>query len=279
MKPPQILLVDDEPNVLRSLQRLFFDEEYELSSADSGEMALEILQSKEVDLIVADCRMPGMSGIEFFQRVRNLQSDAIRIILSGFADINVLTDAINQGHIYKFIFKPWNDQDFKNTVRLALKQKALQMENRRLAEELKGKNLQLERFNRELECRIEDRTRDLQFRNRVLQIAQEILERLPLGVIGTTEEGIIVLMNRQACALFDSGLGRKIEEVLPPEVASECRNFLIHGGDSAELYVDITAAPWRVTLDRLNPEEEIHGAMMVFQPVSDNVLEVSQTGA
>src|SRR5512143_4037102 len=119
MKRPCILLVDDEPKILRAIQRLFFEDDYEVLDTSSGETALGILSNREVDLIIADYRMGGMNGIEFFRQARQIQPDAVRIILSGYAEIGVLTDAINEGNIYRFIFKPWNDDELMNTIRLA----------------------------------------------------------------------------------------------------------------------------------------------------------------
>jgi len=114
-----LLLVDDEPNILNALKRVLRREGYNLLTAESGAAALEILSSQPVQVIVSDQRMPGMSGIELLSRARELYPDTRRIILSGYSDISVLTDAINRGAVWKFIAKPWDDVALKAEIRQA----------------------------------------------------------------------------------------------------------------------------------------------------------------
>ena len=106
----RILCVDDEPNVLRALERMFLDEEYEILTAPS---ALEGLQALEriqpVQIVVSDYRMPAMNGVDFLREVCRRWPDTVRIVLSGYADTAAVVAAINDGEIYKFIPKPWND--------------------------------------------------------------------------------------------------------------------------------------------------------------------------
>lgn len=268
MNTPQILLVDDEHNILTSLQRLFFDEEYKLHTASNGEEALEILKDQEMDLIIADYRMPGMSGTEFFRQVRQIQPDAIRIILSGYANIQSLTDAINEGHIYKFIFKPWNDQDFKNTVRLALEQKALVMENKRLTEEITAKNRQLEEYNLQLERTVEERTRELQFQNKVLQVSQEIMERLPFGVMGVSSDDVVVLMNLTACELFLPGIGLNVPEVIPEELWQKCQQVREESGEAGWFEFETGGSILKVSVTSFSSAQCANGTVISFLPVS-----------
>jgi two-component system NtrC family sensor kinase len=265
MIPPHILLVDDEPNILRALTRLFFDKDYELHTASSAQEGLEILKKQAVDLIIADYRMPGMTGIDFFHNARLVQPDAIRIILSGFADVHALTEAINEGNIYKFIFKPWNDEDLRTTVRLALDQRTLLLENRSLEKELKEKNRQLEEFNRELERKVEERSQEIQYRNKVLSVSQEILEHIPIGVIGYDDEGEVVIMNQQARVYFKPGIGRKLNDVLSAELASSCINLLNSNADSRHCTCTVDQQPFEVHLIRLDIDDTIRGGVIIFQ--------------
>ncbi len=265
MNPPHILLVDDEPNILRALTRLFFDKDYELHTASSAAEGLDILKAQTVDLIIADYRMPGMTGIDFFCNARLVQPDAIRIILSGFADIHALTQAINEGNIYKFIFKPWNDEDLRTTVRLALEQRALMLQNLSLEKELKEKNRQLEEFNRELERKVEERTQEIQYRNKVLSVSQEILEHIPIGVIGYDDEGEVVIMNQQARVYFKPGIGRKLAEVLPADLAASCINLLDAEADSQHWALTVDQQPFEINLIRLNLDDTIRGGIIIFQ--------------
>ncbi len=114
-----LLLVDDEANILSTLQRFLRRENYRILTAHSGSEALDILASNAVQVIVSDHRMPGMSGVELLSRVRDLYPDTARIILSGYADITTLTDAINHGAIWKYISKPWQPEDLKMQIRRA----------------------------------------------------------------------------------------------------------------------------------------------------------------
>ncbi len=114
-----LLIVDDEENVLHSLRRLLRTEGYRILIAGSGDEALELLGKNDVDVILSDQRMPGMTGTELLQRVRKMYPDIVRIILSGYSEAGTITDAINQGEIYKYITKPWD-----NDALIALLRKA-----------------------------------------------------------------------------------------------------------------------------------------------------------
>jgi EAL domain-containing protein (putative c-di-GMP-specific phosphodiesterase class I)/ActR/RegA family two-component response regulator len=116
---PTVLLVDDEPNILSALRRVLRRDGYEILTAQSGEEALEILAHQTVMVILSDQRMPNMTGTEFLSRVKILHPRTVRIILSGYADLNSITEAINKGEIYKFRTKPWDDEELRNDVREA----------------------------------------------------------------------------------------------------------------------------------------------------------------
>jgi len=114
-----LLLVDDEPNILNALKRLLRRDGYRIFTAGSGSEALELLASHRIQVIVSDHRMPGMSGVEFLSRARDLYPHTRRIILSGYSDIGTLTDAINRGAVWKFISKPWEDESLKSEIKRA----------------------------------------------------------------------------------------------------------------------------------------------------------------
>ena len=220
----KILCVDDELNVLKALRRLFMDEDdYELFIAESGQEGLEILAAEsDIRLVVSDYRMPGMNGVEFLTQVCEKWPDTIRIVLSGFADTAAVVEAINLGQIYKFIPKPWNDDDLKATFATALQHQELQFQNNRLAAELQQKNHQLNEINENLEQLVTQRTEALAIRNRVLQISQGVLDVLPVAVFGIDPEQMIVQCNDYARDLFPFGiegpLGNDRREVFTPEI-------------------------------------------------------------
>lgn len=111
-----ILFVDDEPIVLEALKRVFQRDGYRLLFCSSAHEALGILEKNEVQIVVSDYRMPGMSGGELMQEVSEKWPDTVRIILSGFADISSVVSAINGGEIYKFISKPWQNEELKEVI-------------------------------------------------------------------------------------------------------------------------------------------------------------------
>ncbi|OXI93224.1 MULTISPECIES: HD domain-containing phosphohydrolase [Burkholderia] len=158
---PSILLVDDEPSVLSALRRVFRPAGYAILTAESGEAALEVLASTEVDLIVSDMRMPGMSGAEFLARARALYPDTMRILLTGYAEIASVMQAVNDGGVYRYLNKPWDDHDLLLTLEQALEQRRLRREATRLAALTEAQNEALRRFNTELETQVRARTEEL----------------------------------------------------------------------------------------------------------------------
>ncbi len=130
----RILLLDDEPNILAALKRVLMDEPYEILDADSGEKGLELLQSKPCKVVISDERMPGMGGAEFLSRVKDSYPETVRILLTGYASIDAAMKAVNDGEIYRFFMKPWDDTDLRMAIRSAIEKFDLQKENERLLE-------------------------------------------------------------------------------------------------------------------------------------------------
>ena len=121
MEKRNVLFVDDDEQILSALKRVFIEEPYETFFADSGEEAIEILQASEVQVIVTDMRMPQTDGLELLEIVKNKYPCIIRLVLSGYTEIDVLLTAINQGQVFRFITKPWkSNQELKIVVRQAI---------------------------------------------------------------------------------------------------------------------------------------------------------------
>jgi len=226
----RILIVDNERNVIHALQRLFRKEGYTILTAQSGEQGLKQLEEQEVALVISDTLMEDMDGTVFLERARAVRPEAIRIILSGYTDVDAITAAVNKGSIYRFILKPWNDEELKLSVRRALEQYNLVQENKALSERVIAQNRELIELNRHLEHRIHERTRDLLIRNRMLLLSQDILEDLPIGVLGIDEEGMIVLVNRQAQEWFapeaNVAPGLYADKLFPEQIAHAVQRTL-----------------------------------------------------
>ena len=147
----RILCVDDEPNILASLRRLFKSNGFSVRIADCAAAGLAILEQEPIDLVISDMRMPAMDGAEFLRRVRERWPQTVRILLSGQADAESIGSAFNSGEIYRFISKPWDEDDIVGQVRQALERRAFELEKARLeqiaharTEELKALNASLE---------------------------------------------------------------------------------------------------------------------------------------
>lgn len=221
----RILCVDDERNVLRALERIFLDFDYEIITASSGEEGLELLNaSPQVQVVISDYRMPGMNGVDFLKEVFRTHPETIRIVLSGYADTAAVVAAINEGKIYKFIPKPWNDDELRVTVANALETFAVHRKNVQLAEELRLKNQQLSELNANLERLAGERASELMLQSSALLQARKVLNHLPVGVLGVSTEGVLLQINREAAAMLgvegDEVLGKRVRDVLPPRVGA-----------------------------------------------------------
>ena len=132
------MIVDDEPANLRLLERLF-RREYEVITAASGAEALQLLGQHDVALLITDQRMPGMTGIELLKQTVSFRPHMVRIILTGYTDMGALVEAINCGHVYKYVTKPWSNDDLRLTVGRALEH----YETNRSRNELEQTNIRL----------------------------------------------------------------------------------------------------------------------------------------
>ncbi|MEW6601832.1 MAG: response regulator, partial [Nitrospirota bacterium] len=223
----RILCVDDEKSVLKSLERLFLDTDYEILTATSGEEGLDLLRNTgHLQLVVSDFRMPKMNGVDFLKEVYKIRPDTVRIVLSGYADTAAIVEAINEGKIYKFIPKPWNDDELKITISHALEHYFTKQRNVELTAQLEAANTELLEINSNLEKLVDERTSELMFQNRILTASQNILDALPVGVMGIDPGGSIVQCNKKGLEIFrlDEGniMGLDRREFLP----SEINNFI-----------------------------------------------------
>lgn len=148
-----VLYVDDEASNLR-IFRAAFRKYYSVHTARSGEDALQLLKEQPVDIVVTDQRMPGMTGVEFLEKVIELYPDVIRIILTGFSDVEDIIYALNRCGVYRYLVKPWDREEMKHTLDKALEAVQLRKDKEALLE-------RLQKVNSELEKRVEERTREL----------------------------------------------------------------------------------------------------------------------
>ena len=177
-----LLFVDDEQNILNALQRVFRKEPYKMLMTTNPIEALRLIETESLTLVISDHRMPEMSGTEFLSRVREIKPDVVRIMLTGYADIKSAVQAINESHVYRFISKPWNDDDLRLAVRAALRQSELVQLNRELTDTIKQQNQELYDINRSLNDRVKQRTQELEEKNEELF---QLSARLQSGLFET----------------------------------------------------------------------------------------------
>ena len=191
----RILFVDDEQMILKTLRRLFIDSGFDILTAESGEEGLKIIENDPpVHVVVSDYRMPGMNGVEFLKTVRARWPETIRIVLSGYTETASVVAAINDSQIFKFIAKPWNDQEFKNIIIDAAEKYHIQEHNMEILS------------------------------------AWELIESLPLILLRFDIEGKIIWMNFKAAEVVGEGvLQKNIIEALP-----EIKTVISNAKDTGE---------------------------------------------
>lgn len=138
-----VLYIDDEPHNLTSFHASF-RREFNVFTAESAEEGRKILEQKPIHVILSDQRMPKTTGIEFFESILESFPEPIRILITGYTDINAVIDSINRGQVYKYLTKPWNEDDIKNFIIKAYEVYKLRKENEELTNKLMDLNKKLE---------------------------------------------------------------------------------------------------------------------------------------
>ena len=251
---PRIVIVDDEEAILETMTFTFMDE-YEVLTTSDPMQALQILgDNAPVAVVITDQRMPGMTGVELLREVYERYPDTVRIILTGFADSEATIKAINDGHIYGYINKPWEPDELKTIVRRAAELHALSLENRRLVEDLRDANLFLE----------------------------AVMDRLRTGAIALDRDGVVRAVNKPALAFIglDQDIrGRSIEDVFGREEFEELRERVraleAEGGGSFEEVAIGVGAGHRVRISSqvlADDAGETMGRVIMFKEISHEPL-------
>lgn len=180
----RLLLVDDEENILRSLRRVLRRGNWLIETAPDAEAGLELFERFRPAVVISDYRMPGMSGVDFLARVKDLAPHTQRIMLTGQADQQAIEEAINRSEVFRFISKPWNDAQLLLTVKSAFEQHHLVADNQRLHELTQSQNVSLRQLNSELEDRVAQRTQMLSRAKREWELSFDTID-MPMQVIST----------------------------------------------------------------------------------------------
>lgn len=257
----RILCVDDEPNVLNSLKRLFLDEDYTIISAPSAQEGLKVLEKEYVQIIISDYRMPNMNGVEFLREVRTRWPDTVRIVLSGYADAAAVVSAINEGQIYKFIPKPWNDDELKVTVSNAIERYFLFKKNAQLTSELM-------KVNEELTNLLFKKSQTLELKGKMLETSQTILYSLPVAVLGISTDDVIVQCNEAWAEETNDhwqSLGKSIENAFPADAVQLVNEVKTDGKLKKEIVLNGVPGCLFGSAIR-GSEDESKGVILVFIP-------------
>jgi diguanylate cyclase (GGDEF)-like protein len=166
--PSSLLIVDDEPYILNLLAALLKDE-FEVLTASSAEAARRVLTRRDIDLIVTDQKMPHMTGVQLLEWVRHKHPTTVRLLMTGFAEIEAAAEAINRGHIAGYIFKPWQNDELRHILREAARTAQMERSQQRLLEALRHLNLELEQQVRQRERELEEARRELVRKNLTLE--------------------------------------------------------------------------------------------------------------
>ena len=178
----RILAVDDEPNVLSALQRALRRQGYQVSTAEGGAEALAQLAQLQPHVIISDMRMPGMNGAEFLKASRAHSPHAVRMLLTGYADISSALQAVNEGEVFRYLTKPWNDEQLGAALEEGLERHRLRAERDRLLALTAQQNTALLQLNGDLEARVAARTSELQ---QALARYEQVHQQLKRGFIAT----------------------------------------------------------------------------------------------
>jgi len=258
-----LLCVDDEAKILSSLNRLLRKDGYKILTANHGFEGLELLKENAVEVVVSDYRMPEMTGTEFLQKVKELYPNTVRVILSGYADAGVIVESINRGEVFRFLQKPWDDEELKSAIRQCFEHYDLMTEHRNLLKQVQEQNQKLKQFNDELELLVQQRTRSL-------KLSQEILWKLPIPVLGISEERTLVMLNDAAQKVFfpsyEWSLGGDIAQILPQSLLHQVDQCLKHEPIQRELEpVSISERKFYHQITPLSDGGKIRGCILLLK--------------
>lgn len=222
-----ILFVDDEPDILKSMVRVFRRENYNVLTAESGLKAWQILKEETIHVIVTDHRMPKITGVELLKKVKIVYPDTIRIMLTGYADIDAVMEAVNQGAVYKFITKPWNDEDLKLNIRLALVQYNLLSENKRLKDEQKEQMKNIDKLSKFIN---KSQLADLLYKKKLIGKQDLLKAKIRQTQSGETMPGILGKMGvadqKNIVHFIEENYGFQIIDLKAKTISSELQQIL-----------------------------------------------------
>lgn len=261
-----LLLVDDEQNIVSSLKRLLRKDGYRILTANSGQEGLEILSMNKVDVIVSDQRMPGMTGVEFLRNVKEKHPETVRMVLSGYTELNSVTDAINEGAVFRFLTKPWDDEKLRENIKEAFNFKELGDDNRQLALKVRTTNHELAIANRHLAEVLQQKQQQITRDAMSLNIIREVLQHTPMAVIGLDDVNVVAFVNDAAVRLFE-GLGVSLGEELA-QTFPELYQSISVAGEGENVLFKIEECYCEFKWHRMGELSQTSGKLIIFNSVN-----------
>lgn len=261
-----LLLVDDEQNIVSSLKRLLRRDGYHILTANSGQEGLDVLAGNKVDVIISDQRMPGMTGVEFLRNVKEIYPETVRMVLSGYTELNSVTDAINEGAVFRFLTKPWDDEKLRENIKEAFHYKELADDNRQLSLKVRTSNHELAIANRHLAEILQQKQQQITRDALSLDIVREVLQHTPVAVIGLDDANVVAFVNDAAMALFaDAGaiLGEELTLVLP-----ELNRAISNAEEATDVLFNVNENYYHFKWRRMGEFSESSGKLIIFSKVN-----------
>jgi CheY-like chemotaxis protein len=247
---PRILVVDDEEAILETMS-FTFEEDYEVHTSTDPRRALDLLESKgPFAVVLTDQRMPDMSGVEFVTEVRRRHPTTVRMILTGFSDMDAIIQAINDGHIYAYITKPWEPDHLKQVMKSAVEHYKLAVENERLVGDLK----------------------------RSARFLEAVIDELDSGAIALDSDGVIRAANRPVREYFGLSRdprGRRLDDLLADKGLEKVRSAAVEAVESSGATyfdLDLENHRFRITSRPLTANDEALGRVVLFREISHEPL-------
>lgn len=259
-----LLLVDDDESILETMRQLLRRENYRILTATSGEEGLQLLAANPVDVILSNQCMPGMTGVEFLRLAKELYPSTVRMVLSGYTDLQAVTSAINEGAVAKFLTKPWDDEQLRQHIAESFNRKEMADENERLASEVKVANQELAQANARLEELLAQKQQQILRDETALSVFQEMLQMLPWPLVGIDSLGLVAALNGEAEQLFGSQgtlLGTPMEACLPRELVA-----MLDGDDSSPVPICLDGLHYRAVCRPMGHVSAGRGHMLVLIP-------------
>lgn len=261
---PNILFVDDEHLLLNTLKRVFRNEDFEAYFVGSGEEAISFLEKNNIEVIVADYRMPEVDGLTLLKIVKEKYPDVIRIILTGYPDLGMLLDAVNEVGIFQVLLKPWRNEELRHAIHHALEHKQLLRENKQLMELTTKQNQELREINSKLLDLVEEKTKEW------IDIKEKLIQMDKLSILGFMTGVVAHELNNPLTAIIaitemslrDADKNSEIYNALKEieSAASKCREIV-------NRYLRFTRSSRNEEMTLLSIRDVINNAVSMMMPL------------